>query len=111
MNPEQLKNFLQRNYDHQLAQSQSKQARAQESQSQNETKAKQAKPQLCEGTRQILSGKRKTATFEELYKAASVMREKRLAEKRKADEEKSLNEMKGVTFKPQTNKRLSDVKP
>lgn len=38
------------------------------------------------------------------------MREKRLADKKRADEEKYLNEMKGVTFKPQVNKRSDDVK-
>jgi Fe-S cluster biosynthesis and repair protein YggX len=48
--------------------------------------------------------KRQQPTFEELYKAASVLREKRLKMAEKFERERIEKEMSEATFKPKLNK-------
>jgi hypothetical protein len=67
-----------------------------------EADAKNAAPKLSEGTINIV-GPHRTATFEELYKAATALREKKILMSQKRQTELLNKEMQEATFKPHIN--------
>lgn len=79
-----------------------KELKAQEHFEKLQQDAKNAAPKLSEGTLNIV-GAHRTATFEELYKAATALREKKLLLSQKRQTELINKEMQEATFKPHIN--------
>ena len=60
-----------------------------------------AKPKLCQGTLNMIGNrKRDSPTFEELYRAAKILKERKAAERERQRISRQEKEMEGVTFKP-----------
>ena len=73
-----------------------KEAKEREEQQIKET----AHPQLSEGTQLLTADRKQTPTFEELYKAAKALQQKKAAQEQKHQEELYAKERQEAPFEP-----------